>query len=580
MKSRLSSPDTFRDLRSSKSNDRRNSQIEAPFQYRKASVRQQGTNLATKLKAVFRRDEGRKKMREFLRNVFMQMSEDRFLAGVAEMSLKDDHDDRHVYSILSQKASEARGSPLKHLPAALRGVRRLQKDLASQIETLLGRDRVVQGYLEIGYPGRMVRPIGGKMQLKAPIIVANDEEKMSDLMQSGFPRPYEQFIALDDYAPIDPSNVPDASIDLVTCFVGLHHIPEEKITSFLVSIQRVLRAGGSFVLMEHDADSPDMRRFVDVVHTVFNAATGVKQIEEEREIRNFHSLEYWSKRVEQSGLRRDAQKPIVRVGDSTRNSLVRFTKPVCTVKEISAALEKAPGYRRNLLQTYLTAPEWYNVRVTQAYAKFITHTPFFRFSFFRAVKEFWRIFAHSWNAARKHCGFWEVALSEYTLMNLFIGITMTLEFCAKGLMSIPVNLMYGGDREETETLHLLIDSRGRDLKEVDDRIKVQENFGAGLQHITIPRYYPCTEIIRKFAREGVMCLNIAGQKLIQIDVTAPISRLNLADRVEGCKKLYAIPSPESPNQCITTFEAEVEKLHTSLPQFERQGWALDLVHDY
>ncbi len=214
----------------------------------------------------------REEFRDFLRNIFMQLDDQKFYPLIDSI-LKNEHlSDQEIYEELCSRIGEANfgkvGTPL----AALKSLKVLKKELSEQIDQVMGTQKKVDGYVEIGYPGRMVRPLRGKLEMSGPTIVVNDQESLGDYMQSGFPRPYQKFVSLNDYSPIPESQIPNASVDLVTCFIGLHHIPPEKVEAFVQSIQRVLRPGGSFVLMDHDAGSPAMQKLVSTVHSVFNAA--------------------------------------------------------------------------------------------------------------------------------------------------------------------------------------------------------------------------------------------------------------------------------------------------------------------
>lgn len=534
-------------------------------------------------KAVLKEGGQREEVKAFLRNVFMQVQEPEFFENVDDILQQSELNDDIAYSKLSEKLKKCKGGMLKSGRAALRSLKALKKDLSSQVGELMGRGRLIDGYLEIGYPGRLIRPLRQQLKLKGPMIVVNERESIIDLVDAGFPRPYGQFIPFDNYSSIKPCDVPDASLDLVTCFIGLHHSPQEKIVPFIDSIERIIRPGGSFVLMEHNAHSDDLKRLIFIVHTVFNAATGISEEAEKGEIRNFHSLDYWSGIIESRGFKRDLSKQIIRKGDSSLNTLMRFQKQSVSQGDIEIALDKTPGYQRQLMQTYLTAPEWCNVRATRAYADFIQHTPFFKFPFFEQVGTFWRVFGHSWSAARQYNSFKEVATSEYTIMNLFIGATMTAEFAAKGLISFPVNLIYGDQqqRQELETLHLLVDSGERDLLEIDERIEVLETFSStGLQHIQIPRYSVTAEILSKFAKNRVHFINIAGQKRIQID--ALVDRETTLDLPAdgGCKILYVNQSPEDRRKNIFTLDVKVDRLGFLLQKIETEGHELAMVHDF
>ena len=112
---------------------------------------------------------------------------------------------------------------------------------------------------------------------KGPVFLTNDYKpnySLSDSMERGGLRKVGRFFDLDNYVPISPV-VPDESLDLVTCYIGLHHCPIDRLEAYLASIFRVLRKGGHFVLRDHDAKTAEMKTFCSLVHTVFNVGFGV-----------------------------------------------------------------------------------------------------------------------------------------------------------------------------------------------------------------------------------------------------------------------------------------------------------------
>lgn len=108
---------------------------------------------------------------------------------------------------------------------------------------------------------------------------------------------------------------------------------------------------------------------------------------------------------------------------------------------IAESLILDPEYNRPQIQTYLTAPEWQNVRAAQRYAAFVENEPAYRYPYFSEIIGFWKVYGRSWQAAQKQNSFSDVALSEYNLMNLFVGTTMTLEYGTKGLVAAPFDLI-------------------------------------------------------------------------------------------------------------------------------------------
>lgn len=94
-------------------------------------------------------------------------------------------------------------------------------------------------------------------------------------------------------------------------------------------------------------------------------------------------------------------------------------------------------YHRELFQTFLTAPEWKNVEMSEEFANFLKEgKSFHHFPYFKEIAEFWRVFNNSYQAARKYNGRLEIITSDYMFMNIFIGLFSSVEYITKGLFSL------------------------------------------------------------------------------------------------------------------------------------------------
>ena len=133
------------------------------------------------------------------------------------------------------------------------------------------------------------------------------------------------FFGLNDYDPIPDSVIPHESLDLVTCYIGLHHCPREKLADYIASIRRVLRPGGIFVLRDHDAGSDKMKVFCSLVHTVFNAGLGVSWQVDREELRLFEGIDFWAEQLVQGGFD-DTGKRFLQAHDPSLNTLTCFIK--------------------------------------------------------------------------------------------------------------------------------------------------------------------------------------------------------------------------------------------------------------
>jgi FAD/FMN-containing dehydrogenase/SAM-dependent methyltransferase len=530
-----------------------------------------------KIRSIFVSKTGREDIERFLKNVFMQLKDEKFFQLIDGILEDNSLDDKQIYDKLVEGIHQATPGTIGRIRQILHSLKLLKEDLSSQVQTLIGKEKI-NGYVEIGYPGRLVRPLKEKIDLTGPIYVVNETESLTDYIESGYPRPYNCFVPLNDYDPIKARDIPSGSVDLVACYIGLHHAPVEKLVPFLRSIHRILSPGGTFILMDHDAYDDEKKTMVDVVHSIFNAGTGVSTEDEASEYRNFHSLKYWTALLEKEGFRRGTEKPLIRDGDPTLNSIIKFQKIPNGLSEIEKELKKNSGYERPGLQTYLTAPEWQNVRVSQAYGDFIEHTPFYEFPYFSEVANFWQVFGHSWSAARRDYSFWEVASSEYTLMNCFIGVMMTTEYTLKGVISAPFAWLYGKEEyKEASTIHLL--AKEVDKKTLDPRARIVERYpNEGVYHMEIPRYKPFTEILLDLAEAGTEFITIAGQSRIQIDLFVPIESDTKIPK--GCALLYKTPAPADPSHLFLACDVEVKELGKVLNFFRKNQVAIVYIHDY
>lgn len=392
-------------------------------------------------KHVFGSKDLRAQFNDFLTNIFFQLDETKFFELMDEI-LKKNLPYEETYHELFSRIGEAKRGHVKTLFAQFRSLKVIKQTLSAQVKKLMNGTKAVDGYAEIGYPGRLIRPLQGDMKINGPKVVITEKEKFTDYLEAGFPLPYDSFIPLDDYAPIC-NRIGKSSMEFVICPIGLHHIPKDKIEQFVQSIHEVLKTGGTFILRDHDIKSKDLGALVNVVHSVFNAATGETLQAEAAEIRDFRKLSDWIKLMEKNGFKLEGG-PLTTAGDPTENALLRFTKLPKTAEEAHLhALETEMkttqnGYERPQFQTYLTSLEWHLVATAKEYADFIKDNPIHKFPFFKHVKVLWEVFINSCRDAVKASSLKSVMTSEYMMMNLFMLMTTTLELVFKGLAFAPL----------------------------------------------------------------------------------------------------------------------------------------------
>lgn len=278
----------------------------------------------SEFKAVFEQPKANQDFFLFLKNIFHLYPEDKFHALIQETTGRLDSDEAIYKSVLADLPSI---KPfLSELTYALPSLKEQKAELSRETVDLLGADRVYNGYVEIGSTGRYISKLRKHLKINEPIYLINDVEPTyapPDLAERGQIAKIGTYVDLAGYEPI--SAIGESSVDMVTCYIGLHHCQSEKLDAFMDSIGRILRPGGVFVMRDHDVRNPEMHTFVSLVHTVFNLGLKIEWEEEARDTKLFRSAEDWSSYICGRGFS-DTGKRILQDGDPSLNTLMAFTK--------------------------------------------------------------------------------------------------------------------------------------------------------------------------------------------------------------------------------------------------------------
>lgn len=262
----------------------------------------------------------------FLQNVYRLYPEDRFHTLIKDATTQFG-DEEAIYRHLLRQLPRLK-PVLGDLTFALPALRKQKQEMARQTLQLLGDTRRIDGYLEIGTTGRYVSELRRHLELSGPVLLLHDVAPgfgPEDLVERGQWARLGSFVPLDDYAPVPADRVPDASLDLVTCYIGLHHAAPQSLPAFLASIARALRPGGRFILRDHDVTGPATDAFVSLAHTVFNAGLGVAWDVNQRERRHFAPVAHWSALLASQGLEECGPR-LRQAHDPSDNLLMVFRK--------------------------------------------------------------------------------------------------------------------------------------------------------------------------------------------------------------------------------------------------------------
>jgi FAD/FMN-containing dehydrogenase len=274
---------------------------------------------------VFSSVEWSDRFYRFLQSIYRLYPEDRFHTLIQEACAKH-QDDEAIYRWLQEKLPGIKPF-LADLFYALPSLAKQKKEMTRQALVQLGDRRRVNGYLEVGSPGRYISDLKDHVEVDGDVILVHEAEPTFspvDIVERGQLRRIGRFVPL-DYAPIPSSAVADASLDLVTCHIGLHHSPPEKLAGFIASLARVLRPGGMLLVRDHDVRTPEMHTFVSLAHAVFNAGLGPPWATNAAELRHFAPADEWSRRICAAGFRETGER-LRQPNDPTDNLLMAFVR--------------------------------------------------------------------------------------------------------------------------------------------------------------------------------------------------------------------------------------------------------------
>lgn len=261
----------------------------------------------------------------FLQNIYRLYPEDRFHTLIKQLALELPGDEE-VYRRLQRGLRRIKPF-LAGLRLALPSLFKQKREMARQTLALLAGRKEINGYIEIGSIGRYISELRKHVLVTAPITLVNETAPGNspvDMAERGGMRRIGQFVPLGNYEPL-PASIEDGSVDLVSCYIGLHHCPPERLDAFVRSIVRVLRSGGLFILRDHDVRTPQMRTFVSLVHTVFNAGLKERWETNQRELRHFRPVSEWVDYLQQRGLSDSGQRQL-QAHDPSDNVLMLFAK--------------------------------------------------------------------------------------------------------------------------------------------------------------------------------------------------------------------------------------------------------------
>lgn len=282
--------------------------------------------MISEFKAVFSDIKWSDDFYRFLQVIFHLYPEDKFHHLIKEKT-EQLQTDEEIYKQVQTDLPKIK-TFLSELTHALPALKKQKKEIARQTLSLMGNRKQINGYMEIGSTGRYISELRKHIQVGGSIYLLNDiapSNSPGDIMERGQLSKLGKFIDIQQYAPLNRSLIADESLDLITCYIGLHHCPAEKLNPFISSLYKSLRPGGMFIIRDHDVRTPEMAVFVSLVHTVFNLGLNETYEFEKNDFKNFKPADEWSRIISLSGFS-DAGNRILQHKDPSDNTLMLFTK--------------------------------------------------------------------------------------------------------------------------------------------------------------------------------------------------------------------------------------------------------------
>jgi len=327
----------------------------------------------------------------FLRTDFPAFDDDKLdhlLEDLLQLHPDDSEAFRHAFFA---RIKEAQGSLLTTKTSVLKATTRQKRQLAKQMHALLNYPDEIDGWFQLNSDGKLMSAIP-----QAKVTGKRFAIKRSHIgsVKPRVPRGPLKRALQDGYQPPSKAVLPDSSIDLVTCEIGLHHCPVTQLPTLIRRIYEMLRPGGSFLLREHDANTLHLKQSADLAHMIVNAGTGVGVELDAQEYRNFQGLHFWIRLLESHGFQHVRDRHVV-AGSRTHNTLLRFTKPMSEADRMMALARTDVSYLRAQERTWVTTVKWFDVDLTTAHASFVQQHPSHAFPYCGSAALFWLLFRES-----------------------------------------------------------------------------------------------------------------------------------------------------------------------------------------
>lgn len=278
-------------------------------------------------KFIYSNNKLKQEFSKFLKNVFNLYPEVEF-HKLIDKTTKIKNNDKEIYLTVQSKL-DGIDSILSPLTYQLPALKKQKEEMAKEAyELLKSGKKEYNGYLEIGSSGRYLDYLEEKIEISGERYYADGKEpgySITEMIDRGQISVGAKYIPFTNYKTNYTKVIPKNSLELVTIYIGFHHCPIELRESFITSIRDTIRKGGKMILRDHDCNTDEQKVLVALAHDVFNLGTKETWETNEKEIRNFYSLDFIINFIENLGFKFE-NRTLFQEGDPTKNALMLFTK--------------------------------------------------------------------------------------------------------------------------------------------------------------------------------------------------------------------------------------------------------------
>ncbi|EFC39575.1 predicted protein [Naegleria gruberi] len=513
-------------------------------------------------------------------------------------------DDKQLYNLIQSNYLNSNISKAKILFNLVRYntfilAKEIERQISELLESNILHNRKFDGQLTIGDCGRFTNLLKKKFKVSGSSFVVNDKERATDVLERKSLTPVGKFVPYDQLHDI-PSN----SVDLITCFIGLHHYTDTELNLYMKELKRILRPNGIFILREHDVDNEHMESMVHVAHNIFNALTGLTFEDNEKEFRHFRSMKEWNSICKSFGFY-NLENYQLQHGDSTIDLMTAYvnekdgdhastnvTNPIdSSIGNLMNITDK--DYKRDQNKTDFTIPEWFTVEIVQHMGRFLQHTPWYDYPYNHTISKFWKLFFNSCTRVMKRDGLKQV-FAGYFFMNLTIGAISSILLAQMGILAMLPRFgskFFNNTTANITTIQAIISAKEDirstlekcDIHIINETMNDKREY---LYHVKLPRFLPFTQSLQHLAKQTpyAQLEEIAGNQMVNVKITIRNPNIIKFSSLVKCQEIenyQVVPNNEHHNETVIIYSVSVKNLIQFLREAMNQtGLEQIQIHDF